>query len=204
MATMKDSVTLFSLDLGYLRSGFAVVRQPGDVILKWGLVQAEPYRASKVTDQVRVRRAKSAFDGLRLALHYADQDFGPLDGLVYEKPGWIGGKMRQYGTSKDAMLALGMVLERMYLVLAAVGWMHVAEGGKCRPIYSLDPSRWQPLFTGVKRLPAGQMKAFVKRTLALRMIENEDFEVSRLGDDEIDAIAIGLVAGKLLQIEGTI
>ena len=48
-------------------------------------------------------------------------------------------------------------------------------------------------------MPAGQMKAFVKKTLALRMVDDEDFDVGQLGDDEVDAVAIGLTGCDLLR-----
>ena len=204
---MSDALTVVALDLGYLRTGFAVVRQPGDQILKHGVVLAEPQKPRKVTEEHRVQRAQTAFDGLRLALYHADQDFGPLDALVYEEPQWVGAALRRGQMSKASVLALGMALERMYLTLSLVGWAKSEAGGfTMRPVYRLDPARWQPLFTGVKatQTQSGQMKRLVKRTLAMRMSEDKDFDIKRLGPDEIDAIAIALVASKLLQIEGKI
>jgi len=206
---MSDPITIFSLDLGYLRSGYAIIRQPGDQVLKHGVVLAEPQKPKKVTEEHRVQRAQTAFDGLRLALFYADQDFGPLDALVYEEPQGGGAALRRGQRAKAAGLALGMALERMFLVLALVGWAKMdSKGGgfTMRPIHKLDPARWQPLFTGVRatQTQSGQMKRLVRRTLALRMAEDERFDIKRLGPDEVDAIAIGLVGSKLLQIEGRI
>ena len=199
---MKDALTVFSLDLAYLRSGYAVIRQPGDEVLKYGVIKAEPYRA-KVTELVRMKRSKSAFDGLRLALYYADEDHGPLDALVYEEPQWVGAALRRGQMSKASVLALGMALERLYLVLAAVGWMRTEPKtghNKVRPVYSIDPARWQPLFTGTQRLPAGQMKPLVRRYVKMRT----GIALTEAEHDAADAIAIGIVASKLLQIEGTI
>lgn len=206
---MSDPITIFGLDLGYLRTGYSVVRQPGDQVLKHGVVLAEPQKPRKVTEEYRIQRAKTAFDGLRLALFYADQDFGPLDALVYEEPQWVGAALRRGQMSKASVLALGMALERMYLTLSLVGWAKMDSedrGFTMRPIYKLDPARWQPLFTGVKatQTQSGQMKRLVKRTLAMRMAEDKRFDVNELGPDEVDAIAIGLVGSKLLQIEGKI
>jgi len=199
----ENIVTVVALDLGYLRTGFAVVRQPGDQVLKHGVILAEPQKPHKVTDKVRVQRAKSAFDGLRLALYYADQDFGPLDALVYEEPAWVGAALRRGQMSKDSVLALGMALERMFIVLDLVGWTRydVKRGThETRPIYRLDPARWQPLFTGVKRLPAGQVKKLVRKYVGL----HTGIELKREEHDAADAIAIGIVGSKLLQIEGKI
>jgi len=199
---VSDTVTVAALDLGYLRTGYAVIRQPGDQVLKYGVIKAEPYRA-KVTELVHVKRAKSAFDGLRLALYYADEDHGPLDALVYEEPQWVGAALRRGKMSKASVLALGAALERMYLVLVAVGWSCVEpKSGRVqmRPVYSIDPARWQPLFTGAGRLPAGQMKPLVRRYVKMRT----GIALSESEHDAADAIAIGIVAGKLLQIEGKI
>jgi len=196
-------VTVFSLDLAYIRSGYAVIRQPGDQVLKHGVILAEPQHPKKVTEEVRLQRAKSAFDGLRLALYYADQDFGPLDALVYEEPQWVGAALRRGQMSKDSVLALGMALERMYLTLSLVGWMQKSPRGgnyHVRPMYKIDPARWQPLFTGVKRLPAGQVKKLVRKYVGLRT----GIELKREEHDAADAIAIGIVGSKLLQIEGKI
>jgi len=204
---MSDNITVVALDLGYLRTGFAVVRQPGDQILKHGVVLAEPLNPRKVTERYRIQRARTAFDGLRLALFHANQDFGPLDALVYEESQWVGAALRRGAMSKDAVMALGMALERMYLTLSLVGWAKRDEGGfTMQPVYRLDPARWQPLFTGVKatQTRSGQMKRLVKRTLALRMAEDKEFDINELGPDEVDAVAIGLVGSKLLQVEGII
>lgn len=190
---MKDSITIFALDLSYLKTGFAVIRQPGDQVLKYGVVVAEPQNPKKVTDAARIQRARSAFDGLRLALYHADQDFGPLDALVYEEAAWIGAAMRRKETSKAAIMGLGMALQTMYLTLSLVGWARAdPETAKftARPMYSIDPARWQPLFTGVssRQLQPHQMKALVRRTVALRC----GIELGPKEHDAADAIAIGL------------
>jgi hypothetical protein len=197
-------ITIAALDLGYLRTGFAVVRQPGDQVLKHCVIKAEPLNPRKVTEEHRIKRARSAYDGLRLALYHADQDFGPLDALVYEEPQW---SMQKWSTSAAAAKALGMALERLYLTLSLVGWARMNDKGtkfEMRPVYKLDPARWQPLFTGVERLPKGQMKRFVKRCLVQRKAEDESFDIGEYGNDEVDAVAIGIVASNLLWLEGEI
>ena len=154
---MAEKVTVAALDLSYLRTGFAVVEQPGDKAHHWGVIRATPVTPrGRVTEQIRIMRAKNAFDEMRLSLYHADTDFG-LDALVYEKPQLIGARMRQRGTSRDAVLALGMAMERMYIVLALTKWLDKDE---MRPVYAIDPTRWQPLFTGVtaRQLGKGKMK----------------------------------------------
>lgn len=199
VAEMADAITVFALDLGYLRSGFAIVRQPGDQVLRHGVILAEPQNPKTVTDAVRLRRAKSAYDGLRLALYHADLDFG-LDALVYEEPQW---SVQKWGVSAATAKTVGMALERLFLTLSLVGWAKVdPRTGTCkmRPVYRLDPARWQPLFTGVARLPAGQTKELVRKYVALRT----GVELGPKEHDCADAIAIGIVGSKLLQVEGEI